>query len=91
MAKKLNDMLREYEFNQSEIESAKTIIFQNITTINQSTQKYSGKGLAKLLDPETQEAFKTSQALVKQYKKQAIPVNDFCKQYIQAKASFYEG
>ena len=47
--------------------------------------------MAKLLEPDVQKSFKSSILLVKQFKKQAIPANEFIKQFLKEKAAFYEG
>ena len=59
--------------------------------ILEQKERLKCKELSKLLEPEVQSAFRQSVTLVKQFKKQDISTQDFIKQFIKAKASFYEG
>jgi SOS response regulatory protein OraA/RecX len=83
--------LHEREANAQELALLRTQAEQHALRILEHRQKLSGKELAKLLDPDVQSSFKQSVTLVKQFKKNSISAQEFAKQFIKTKASFYEG
>jgi len=84
-------MLREYETNKKELDESKRLAEQHVKTLTESQKKMTGKEMSKLLEPEIQATFKNSEALKKAFKKGTVPTNEFVKQFVKAKASFYEG
>lgn len=77
--------------NTAEIENGKKQLESLVKKAVDRQSQMSGKEMAKLLEPDVQASFKSSMQLVKQFKKQSIPTNEFVKQFIKSKAAFYEG